>query len=1282
MMCDASITGESMNRNLYRTSKVCLLTALLLLTALSPLASYSLFEHKNEDRFSDSTVNINPSISPHLTTLRLANNTPMSEITFSYAASSDEMITPPDNLSLVYDIRPGSPSSYPDELVIVGNQLFFAANDGTHGEELWKTDGTATGTVLVKDIRPGSSGSGIQNPVVVGSTLFFKANDGTHGGELWKSDGTANGTVLVKDIHNTSSSGIDHMAPLGNKLIFKADDDIHGAELWVSDGTPSGTYMLKDLREGSAGSSVAYSISFNDKVYFRGYNNTYGSEIWQTDGTSNGTQLLKDVRPGPAGNSMGKMIVADDRFYFKAKGQYGITLFVSDGTTNGTQEVMMPGSNGTSYSSITVLAAAGRNLFFSAWGGTVASGDQYTGQELWFTDGTENGTIKMDLLPGNKTDNTSRSSIPKGATYHPHDGHLYFYAWSDDGLTSGVDSNGDNITGVKFWKSDGTLNGTQIIAPGLVKPGWKGKHTSVISAGLYVYTSLYTPSSNDRHWYRTDGTDNGTTILCPTQPCVTHPDNAEMAMIDGVLYLEAGGGGSGNGYELHSIKNSTGIIAEVIWSVYPSLPSGLSINSTNGKISGIPAIVQNTTQYTVWANSSLESASATVNIEIVGVPDFSYEPSEYNLMRLHQMPDVTPIHIGGAVDSWEIDPDLPEGLNFDTTNGWISGTPTVNQNTTTYSIWGNNSAGAFSYDIAIEISEEPPNIAYQDPSRVATQYVRMDNLQPISSGGVIETWEISPDLPLGLFFDNGTISGTPGLNQSEISYTVWANNSEGSDSDVITIEVQVPPLGIIMTQSEMILVENVPMFPISFNYIGGLVDTWELEGNLPQGLVFEISNLTIYGTPEQVVSWNNITVWANTSTTFDSMIFPISILLDTDGDSMPDDFGSLSTPFLVEDDDDDDDGITDSDEQSSNPSTNSLLADTDGDGVCDGPVNVTYGSNFICSSGYDYFPTDAAANTDTDGDGYPDTINNEYNTSLIEDEDDDNDGLSDINESKETSQSNPLLADTDDDGICDGFIDVTIRDEFICEAGPDSFPNDSTAYLDTDGDGKPDEIFGISTTGLMEDLDDDGDQSSDIAEIENGTDTKDPLSFPTDDNDADGWTNSQEIFCGTDKEDANNKPDDFDLDGWCDIDDPDDDDDNWPDSLEIDCDSNPLDSSMIPKDDDNDGICNKLDSDNMETLVFSTSWVMFMILFVVVSLGLFATAYSRMGKLSKQMSDVVSSSKSGQPRNELGQFKSKLQELIDDGEGSRKKSKRRPVKRKTSKKNRRPVKRRTSKKKE
>ena len=325
-------------QNTILKSLICVL--ILISTTQISYVEESMLKSEISESESNNLV-LNPSISPILTTLRLANNTPMSDVTFSYTPSSNGQIILPENLSLVSDIRPGASSSYPDAFAIVGNELFFAAHDGAHGEELWKSDGTTNGTVLVKDIRPGSSGSGINNPIVVGNTVFFKANDGVHGTELWKSDGTANGTVLVKDIHNTSSSGIDHMASLGNKLIFKADDDIHGAELWVSDGTPSGTYMLKDLRVGSAGSSIAYSIYFDGKVYFRGYNNTYGSEIWYTDGTINGTQLLKDVRPGGAGNSMGPMIVADDRFYFKARGQYGITLFVSDGTTNGTQEVLV-----------------------------------------------------------------------------------------------------------------------------------------------------------------------------------------------------------------------------------------------------------------------------------------------------------------------------------------------------------------------------------------------------------------------------------------------------------------------------------------------------------------------------------------------------------------------------------------------------------------------------------------------------------------------------------------------------------------------------------------------------------------------------------------------------------------------------------------------------------------------------------------------------------------------------------------------------------------------------
>ncbi|MEB3831575.1 ELWxxDGT repeat protein, partial [Phormidium sp. CCY1219] len=72
-------------------------------------------------------------------------------------------------------------------------------DDGTNGFELWKSDGTAAGTVLVKDIRSGSGSSNPSNLTNINGTLYFGADDGTNGFELWKSDGTAAGTVLVKD---------------------------------------------------------------------------------------------------------------------------------------------------------------------------------------------------------------------------------------------------------------------------------------------------------------------------------------------------------------------------------------------------------------------------------------------------------------------------------------------------------------------------------------------------------------------------------------------------------------------------------------------------------------------------------------------------------------------------------------------------------------------------------------------------------------------------------------------------------------------------------------------------------------------------------------------------------------------------------------------------------------------------------------------------------------------------------------------------------------------------
>ena len=138
-------------------------------------------------------------------------------------------------VAMLKDINSGSSGSYPSYLTAVGNTLYFRANDGTNGQELWKSDGTSAGTVMVKDIYSGSSSSYPHSLTAIGNTLYFEANDGTNGTELWKSDGTASGTVMVKDIYSGSSSNsLSSLTAVGNTLYFEANDGSSGDELWKS----------------------------------------------------------------------------------------------------------------------------------------------------------------------------------------------------------------------------------------------------------------------------------------------------------------------------------------------------------------------------------------------------------------------------------------------------------------------------------------------------------------------------------------------------------------------------------------------------------------------------------------------------------------------------------------------------------------------------------------------------------------------------------------------------------------------------------------------------------------------------------------------------------------------------------------------------------------------------------------------------------------------------------------------------------------------------------------
>jgi ELWxxDGT repeat protein len=392
---------------------------------------------------------------------------------------------------MVADVNPGSAGSNPANLTNVNGTLFFTANDGSHGTELWKSDGTASGTVMVADINPGSAGSNPSSLTKVNGTLFFAANDGTHGDRLWKSDGTAAGTVMVSAVGPSSPGDITNV---NGTLFFAANDATHGWELWKSAGTAAGTVLVKDIDPGSASSDPSGLTNVNGTLFFVANDGTHGWELWKSDGSAAGTVLVKDIEPGSAGSSPSQLTNVNGTLFFGANdGTHGLHLWKSDGTAAGTVMVEDINPIGSSYPSD--LTNVNGTLFFTAY-------DPSIGTELWKSDGTTAGTtLVKDVYPGGI----------RGVFYDNYGDPVYTYAVNSSNPINLTNVNGtlfftaNDGTGDDLWQSDGTFAGTVFV--GNINP-----------SGNNAYPSNFTNANGTLFFSADDGTHGNELWVVPKGP--------------------------------------------------------------------------------------------------------------------------------------------------------------------------------------------------------------------------------------------------------------------------------------------------------------------------------------------------------------------------------------------------------------------------------------------------------------------------------------------------------------------------------------------------------------------------------------------------------------------------------------------------------------------------------------------------------------------------------------------------------------------------------------------
>ena len=440
------------------------------------------------------------------------------------------------------DLAKTPPSSNPRFLTVFKDAVYFSADDGAHGDELWVTDGTATGTRLVSDVIPGPESSLPHSLQPCPELLLFTAKH-ARGNELYSTDGTTSKTGLVPGLKSRfADRGTEPMflGATSKWAYFSIDTPEYGRELFRSDGRE--ITLIKDLIPGTTSSTPGYSSPvfperraqivgdglyflafwrmvegkglqesglwkcsaedriefvaslaedttnlsepYHGRVFFCSSDDAHGHELWVTDGTAAGTHLFLDINPGKKESYPSDFHLFNDRLYFAADdGANGKELWISDGTPEGTKLLydIFPGP-GQSFPGC--FTESGGRLFFLANNGV-------DGNEPWIIDKTPDRIrLLKNIYPGLHDSNPYQLCDVNGI--------LFFAA-------------PDGVHGEELWRSDGTESGTYMVKDINPGPAFSEPYNLVSYHGFLLFGA--SDPIHGRELWRSDGTEKGTELV-------------------------------------------------------------------------------------------------------------------------------------------------------------------------------------------------------------------------------------------------------------------------------------------------------------------------------------------------------------------------------------------------------------------------------------------------------------------------------------------------------------------------------------------------------------------------------------------------------------------------------------------------------------------------------------------------------------------------------------------------------------------------------------------------